>query len=241
MNQEEKGKKFSKRLSLLILEDGNSKKSIAEDAEITAVTLSRYLKGRIPDTESLMRLSSRLRVNASWLLTGEGEKEPGNLAAIEAKERQEALLNKVESNATILSEKLTEIPVLSWAHAGEAMAYEQMPQDYLEPMVISSSAINGYKAFGLIVDGDSMEPIIGHGDQIAVMQDCEPRNGCFVVAKFAQDAGVMVRRYQVLSAPNGKPEKVSLIPYNQLYRPTEHHISEFEWIMPVAAMARKMW
>lgn len=47
------------------------------------MTLSKYLAGkRIPATNELYSLASALRVTASWLLTGDGDPVPGNLADV---------------------------------------------------------------------------------------------------------------------------------------------------------------
>ena len=160
-------------------------------------------------------------------LRGEGDKEPVNHKAVEN------LKARYSTDCTI--------PVLSWAHAGEAMSYEQMPPGYLESIVMPSSLSKNRDLVGMIVDGDSMYPQIEHGDKLVVMKDEEPRNGCYVVAKFKHDEGVMVRRYQILSAPKGKPEKVRLSPYNEHYLATEHHVSEFDWLLPVAFILKQTW
>lgn len=226
---------FLSRLRDLMKERGiKTPTELSKFAEVGWSTAKQWLEGSIPRKHVLHNLASKFRVTSSWLLTGEGSKEPVNLKAIEAKEEKEAeLIN--------FGVSLSSVPVLSWAHAGQAMAYEQMPDDYLEPMILPSNIGKRKKMVGLIVDGDSMEPEICHHDNIAIMPEEEPRQGCIVVAKFLHDEGVMIRRYQIMQTDHGKPTRVRMIPKNDFYLPSEHDINEFEWIVPVAAIARKVW
>eukprot|EP00112_Aurelia_sp_Birch-Aquarium-sp1_P005830 Seg16597.3 transcript_id=Seg16597.3/GoldUCD/mRNA.D3Y31 product="hypothetical protein" protein_id=Seg16597.3/GoldUCD/D3Y31 len=87
--------------------------------------------------------------------------------------------------------------------------------------------------YGLIVAGDSMEPEIHNRDRVGILVDEDPWSGCYCVAKFKDDKGVQIRRFQRLDQEN-----VKLIPYNTIYEATKHHMAEFDFIKPVAFVMR---
>ena len=122
------------------------------------------------------------------------------------------------------------IPVISWAHAGAATSYEELPAHWQERI---PTMCRGKRAFGLIIEGDSMMPRCEPGDIVNVDPDLEPRNGCLVVVKLKND-GVMLRRFTRLS-----DTRVKLIAYNTLYPSTEHELKEFHWIYPVHSTFRR--
>jgi transcriptional regulator with XRE-family HTH domain len=63
---------FSKRLALLIQrERGRGKKQVfARKIGVKPQQLSRYLKGQIPDTRTLLAIAEVGQVSVDWLLTG---------------------------------------------------------------------------------------------------------------------------------------------------------------------------
>jgi SOS-response transcriptional repressor LexA len=122
------------------------------------------------------------------------------------------------------------IPVISWAHAGAATSYEELPAHWQERI---PTMCRGKRAFGLVIEGDSMMPRCEPGDIVNVDPDLEPRNGCLVVVKLKND-GVMLRRFTRLS-----DTRVKLIAYNTLYPSTEHELKEFHWIYPVHSTFRR--
>lgn len=124
------------------------------------------------------------------------------------------------------------VPMISWAHAGAAVNYEELP---LDDQVRVPTTCRDPKAFSLTVEGDSMEPRIHEGDQLVLMPAEEPRNSCLVVAKLRDD-GVVVRRFMRL--PN---ERIRLIAYNELYPPVDYTPKDFHWIYPVHSTVRKEW
>lgn len=121
------------------------------------------------------------------------------------------------------------VGVISWAHAGQAASYEELPDDWQEQIPINYNR----RAFGLLVEGDSMEPRCMAGDVVVVTPDEELRNGCLVVAKLRDD-GVVLRRYSRL--PNGG---IRLIPYNRLYHSIDYQGADFHWIYPVHCTIRR--
>lgn len=125
------------------------------------------------------------------------------------------------------------VPVVSWAHAGEAASYEELPPHWRDDS--APTECRDPKAFALVVDGDSMEPRCLNGDIVVVMPSEEPRSGCLVVAKLRDD-GVVLRRYSHLSGG-----RIRLTAYNSLYPATDHDRAEFHWIYPVESTVRKEW
>jgi SOS-response transcriptional repressor LexA len=124
---------------------------------------------------------------------------------------------------------MREVPVISWSHAGEAAVYEEMPRHFRGKVPTSSS---DPRAFGVIVEGDSMEPKVFAGDRVVCEPSRPPSNGKPVVAKHV-DEGVQLRIYHKL--PNGK---IRLAPLNPVYPTVEHDPAGFLWIYPVKNLVR---
>jgi len=123
------------------------------------------------------------------------------------------------------------IPVIGWAHAGEAESYEELPQSWQNEI---SSECPDPKAFAVSLEGDSMEPRFYDGDILIVQPTTEVHSGCFVVARFASD-GVIFRRLEM------RGNKIILVPLNSQYESSTHTADEFSWIYPVWARITKMW
>lgn len=113
---------FPERLQSIIEEQGISKYRIAKAIDISASTVSNYIKGKTkPDSTKLAVLSKLLGVNKNWLQTGEGTKyiveEPEiayRQASAEINERQmiQKLLNLLDRQYDSLREKDMQITQL---------------------------------------------------------------------------------------------------------------------------------
>lgn len=125
-----------------------------------------------------------------------------------------------------------QIPVISWAHAGESATYEELPKSWQETV---PSTCSDQHAFGLVVEGDSMEPKYPAGTVLVVMPSIHPRNGCLVVAKFKND-GVVFRRFHAASEG-----VVQLTAYNSIYPPYKGPALDFHWIYPVHSTVKTEW
>lgn len=123
------------------------------------------------------------------------------------------------------------IPVIGWAHAGDAESYEELPKSWQNEI---SSECPDPKAFAVSLEGDSMEPRFYDGDILIVQPTTEVHSGCFVVARFASD-GVIFRRLEM------RGSKIILVPLNSQYESSTHTADEFSWIYPVWARITKMW
>lgn len=127
---------------------------------------------------------------------------------------------------------LTRVPILSWAHAGEAQAYEELPKDWQESV---PSTCGDPNAFALKIEGDSMQPNYQAGDILIVMPSQQPRNGCLVVAKLKSD-GIVFRRFHV--APQNI---IRLTAYNPIYPVYESEENFFHWIYPIHSVLKMEW
>jgi phage repressor protein C with HTH and peptisase S24 domain len=126
------------------------------------------------------------------------------------------------------------IPVISWARAGTAASYEAMPFDWQD--VIPSNCPDE-DAFGLILEGDSMEPKYSPGDIVVVMPQRQPRSNLLVAAKI-RDQGIVFKMLNILSSPR----RFRLTSYNTaMYQPFDLRESAFEWIYPAYEVRRRLW
>ncbi|HTJ78501.1 MAG TPA: XRE family transcriptional regulator [Rariglobus sp.] len=130
------------------------------------------------------------------------------------------------------------VPVISWARAGEATSYEEIPKDWQK--TVFSECPDPY-AFAIEIEGDSMEPNYRGGDVVIVMPSLKPRAHCLVVAKLKSDGVV----FKVLSitAPYAKTKErvFRLASYNPLYSAVDYVEDDFHWIYPVHSVTRNLW
>jgi SOS-response transcriptional repressor LexA len=124
-------------------------------------------------------------------------------------------------------------PVVSWAAAGVAHDYADLANQIEEVIYTDSRDPN---AFALIVEGDSMYPEITAGDTIIFSPNGEPRNGNIVVARLAENHGVLVKRFR-RTGPEGKT--IVLESTNKDYPPLTFPIEAFRFIYPAVEMRRK--
>jgi SOS-response transcriptional repressor LexA len=123
------------------------------------------------------------------------------------------------------------IPIIGWAHAGDASVYDEMPADWQETMATDCPK---EKVFAVRLEGDSMEPRFADGDVLVVMSEEAPYSGCFAVVKFRNE-GVVFRRIELTGG------MVRLMPINDRYPTSEYPIEDFEWIHPVWGRFTQMW
>ncbi len=130
-----------------------------------------------------------------------------------------------------VTEQLRAIRVVSWAHAGEAGTYEQIPEHEQEQIVTASS---DPKAFAVTVEGESMTPDYKPGDRVVVAPSRVPRNGRPVVVKLADD-GILLRLFHRVN-----PRTIRLTSLNpDIYPPTDLREGEYRWCWPVEEQIRR--
>ena len=123
------------------------------------------------------------------------------------------------------------IPVIGWAHAGQAGSYDEIPPDWQQKIPTECPDV---KAFGVQLEGDSMEPKFSDGDLLIIQPSHSAYSGCFAVARFTDDA-VVLRRLEMTGGV------IRLIPLNERYPVTEHQPEEFSWIYPVWGRWTQIW
>lgn len=210
---------FSSRLELAIQQDGRPKGIIAQKVGVKPPVMSRWLnQGVQPDSENVNKLARVLNLSVHWLLTGDGAMRP------------EGVLKEQYTDLPQGALPVYWIPVISWAHAGEAATYEELPQHWQDRLPVATKTERG---FGLVVEGDSMSPRCEPGDVVVIEPDKSYHNGCLVVAKIKND-GVVLRRFMRL--PDGR---IRLIPYNEMYPAMEYGPEAFHWIYLVVSNIRR--
>jgi SOS-response transcriptional repressor LexA len=124
-------------------------------------------------------------------------------------------------------------PVVSWAAAGQARAYEDLANQLEEWVETDCKDPN---AFSIIIEGDSMEHKFLAGDRVVFAPNSEPRNGDAVVAKL-QDGRVMFK-YFYRTGPEGG--RVKLVSENSNYGPLEFERSDFAFVYPAWEVKRRL-
>jgi SOS-response transcriptional repressor LexA len=124
-------------------------------------------------------------------------------------------------------------PVVSWAAAGAARAYEDLANQIEETVETDCKDPN---SFAIIIEGDSMEHKFYAGDRVVFAPNSEPRNGDAVVAKL--NDGRVFFKYYFRTGPEGG--RVKLASENENYGPLEFDRSEFLFIYPAWEIKRKL-
>ncbi len=127
---------------------------------------------------------------------------------------------------------LRNLPVLSWAQAGEVTEISETTREWNE---VVPSDVADEKAFGVRLRGDSMEPKFCEGDIAILLPGSTPTNGEIVLANL-KNQGVLCKIMHVQLNKN----LVKLSSYNPAYPPTEYHRKEFHWIFPVASITKEL-
>jgi phage repressor protein C with HTH and peptisase S24 domain len=173
-----------------------------------------------------------LDINRSYLCQVEGKRRPGRAlrARFEMLEKSASIKQDVGRNVAG-AQNLRNVPVLSWAQAGQATEFEQMSDwDEVVPTDVADK-----RAFGVRLRGDSMEPKFSDGDIAILLPSIPATNGETVVANI-KDQGALCKIMHVQLDKN----LVKLSSYNPAYPPTEYHRDEFHWIYPVAAVIKQL-
>lgn len=123
------------------------------------------------------------------------------------------------------------IPVIGWAHAGEAENFEELPHSWQDRI---PTECRDEKAFAVRLMGDSMEPQYLDGDLLVLMPSREIYSGCLAVLRLAND-GVIFRRVEI------RGERLRLVPLNPRYDLEDLNRSDVSWAYPVWGMWRQIW
>jgi SOS-response transcriptional repressor LexA len=126
-----------------------------------------------------------------------------------------------------------QVPVVSWAAAGLAKAYEDLCNQ-IDEMV--ETDCKDQNSFAIILEGDSMEDKFFAGDRVVFAPNLEPRNGDAVVAKL--NDGRVYFKYFYRTGPEGS--RVRLVSQNPNYAPMEFDRAEFQFLYPAWEIKRRL-
>jgi phage repressor protein C with HTH and peptisase S24 domain len=120
------------------------------------------------------------------------------------------------------------IPLVSWAQAGEAVDYDELPASWQK---VVPTDIDDPKAFAITIAGDSMEPRY-HENDVALLTPSKPvRQNDAVVARL-EGQGVVFK----LCSRAGDTFRFSS--YNPAYAPFEVPAAQVVWIYPVHSVLK---
>lgn len=211
-------KAFAFRLNQLSARRGLQQVDIAGRLGVKPPRVGNWFQGRnMPRKAERVELAKLLGVTVDWLIHGRTENNSITPEEVEAGRERYG------------GPPVREVPVISWSHAGAAVAYEEMPRHFLGSV---STTSNDPRAFAVTVEGDSMEPKVFTGDRVVCEPSRSPVNGKPVVAKYDSEE-VQLRIYHKL--PSGK---IRLAPINPIYPTIEYEPESFLWIYPVRELVR---
>jgi len=172
-----------------------------------------------------------LDINRSYLSQVEGGRPPGRALRDRFKLLQKSAPARMNDPAG-RSFGLRNLPILSWAQAGQATDFEQIPSDWDDTV---PSDVTDEQAFGVRLRGDSMEPKYSDGEIAILLPNTPPNNGDLVIANI-KDQGAVCKIMHVQLDKN----LVTLSSYNPAYPPMEYHRDDFHWIIPVATVVKNL-
>ena len=190
----------------------------------------------------LVGLSPRSLVNVYGGSSNLGSAAYAMLRAIAAGSSHQPMPNQTVASSPRVGEQpgalggsgraLRWVPVVSWAHMGQAVCYEELPMTWQERIPTDCP---DERAFAVTLVGDCMEPRYYAGELAIAMPSMDLRPGCLVLAKLAND-GVIFRRYHEVDA-----DTVRLTAYNPVFPEMVLPREAFHWIYPVYGTFKRDW
>ena len=115
------------------------------------------------------------------------------------------------------------VPLVSWAQAGRAVDYDELPVSWQKRV---HTSVDDPKAFAVSIAGDSMEPRYHEGDVAFLEPSKTVRQHDTVIARL-KDEGVVFKIYSRTG------DTVRFSSYNPAYLPFEVEVGEIAWVFPV--------
>lgn len=195
--------------------------TLADKAGIVARTLQRWEKGeQVPDGVAITRLAKATGVQASWLLTGEGD-----MYAVPSRPENMYLL----PGASRRKNRLVDLPLISAVPAGKVATL--FHPDYADDYVTVDD-IKDPQAFALKVKGNSMATRIEDGDVVVVSPQQEARSGDVCV--------VRVNGEDTLKKVKFEGNYVHLIPFNPEFDPVVVKRREVNFVWKVVKLIKEL-
>lgn len=184
--------------------------------------------GRVKKPRYLGELAELLQVNEKWLRTGEGAKEPDEIAKIAqiGLRNQHNQLNELSnpySQPVVAYDSQRNLPVFGTAAAGADSGAFQIamgaPIDYVHRPY---HLLHNQNSFAIYVEGSSMEPKFEAGDLIFIDTHKAPKPYDYVVVELIDEYGereAFVKRY--LGKKNNQLICLQYNPYKERTYPLE--------------------
>jgi len=186
---------------------------------------------RVSQNFTQAEAAQQLDIDRSYLSQVERGRSPGNALRTRFLLIEKSSSVKINGNVAA-AYGLRNLPVLSWAQAGQATDFSEIPRDWDE---VVPSDVADERAFGVRLRGDSMEPKFSDGDIAILLPSIAATNGEIVVANL-KDEGVLCKIMHVQLDRN----LIKLSSYNPAYLPIERHRDQFHWIFPVTAIVKQL-
>lgn len=225
VENEKKLRLFSERLRTLRKGRGMSQQALADEVGVSLGAVGNWESEVNPAKgDNLKRLAEIFKVSPRYLL-GETENKTEIILQDEA-----AGLYKTVEGLPMLKGQMA--PLISWASAGNAAAYEDQGQNVER---IPTECRDPH-CYALSVVGESMEPKYSRGDILFVAPTQEARNGDLVAAKTKRE-DVYFKIYH-WSGKENEPVKLSSL--NPAYPLIEIPRDEFLFVAPVHSVLRRL-
>jgi len=185
--------------------------------------------------KSQLEFALMIGIERSYLSQLENGKKPIQQWILDRVEKiniEAKLQNKqtaVENSGPYYGQSGGRCPIISWASAGVAHAYEDQGTDV--PHILTMC--KDQNCYALSIVGDSMEPVYHEGDIAVVTPNREAINGQVVIAKTVEDE-VFIKLLRF----GRDPTAVSLVSYNPAYPPYQFQRSELRFLHPVYSVTR---
>ena len=186
---------------------------------------------RVSQNQTQAHAAKQLGIDRSYLSQIERGRAPGNSLRTRFLLMEKSILANHAGNGAV-PYGLRNLPVLSWAQAGQATDFGEIPSDWEE--TVPSDATDE-RAFAVRLRGDSMEPRFSDGDIAILLPSIAATNGEIVVANL-KDEGVLCKIMHVQLDKN----LIKLSSYNPAYPPLERHRDQFHWIFPIHAIIKPL-
>jgi repressor LexA len=173
--------------------------------------------------------AAQLDIDRAYLSQIERGRAPGDALRTRFLLREKA--SKLSASVSAAS-NLRNLSVLSWAQAGQATDYGEIPTDWDE---VVPSDVSDERAFGVRLRGDSMEPRFSDGDIAILLPSIPATNGDIVVANLKNE-GVLCKIMHVQLDKN----LIKLSSYNPAYPSMERHRDQFNWMFPVSSILKQL-
>lgn len=175
--------------------------ALARDLGVTRASVTQWeiADGTTPNWENLKKLAALTGFNPLWLREGAGPEKP--------------------IDSTTSASGVRKVPVIDYCEAGrprEVVDAYAAGGGFDEVAIYEAQECGAY-AFALRISGDSMAPLIQHGDTVIVDPDAPIRPGDTVVAKMARDETATVKRYRERGRDQQGNLIIELVPNNPDY------------------------